>query len=285
MRGWANSDDFRISIGSPASCRLRLECGDFGDPRAVVITLRRRRKNSLRGLRDCASRLLRSTASPRARPLLRLPPSLSRALGSPGRLLSVRWREMRAARLAGSQSPLHQAVRLLRGPTVPRGTVQAIAQELHLDWHTVKELDKQYMRNSFAAPAARRRGSSASTRSPSAKATATASSSATWIGAADLVRRPRSLRGEPGRVLRLARPREMPQDPPGRDGHVEGVPRVHPQGGACPAGPDHLRQVPCPQAPGGSHGRGAAAGVRPTLGRTAPLHQGRGTTCSLAGRT
>ena len=25
-------------------------------------------------------------------------------------------------------------------------TVQAIAEELHLDWHTVKELDKQYMR-------------------------------------------------------------------------------------------------------------------------------------------
>ena len=24
-------------------------------------------------------------------------------------------------------------------------TVQAIAEELHLDWHTVKELDKQYM--------------------------------------------------------------------------------------------------------------------------------------------
>ena len=32
----------------------------------------------------------------------------------------MRWREARAARLAGGQSPLHQAVRLLRGPAVPR---------------------------------------------------------------------------------------------------------------------------------------------------------------------
>ena len=105
MSGWANSDDFRISIGSPASSPW-LECGGS----SVTLGPWSSRsagaeKNPLRSLRGRASRLLRSTAAPRARPLLRRPPSLSRALGSPGRLLSVRWREARAARLAGAGSP------------------------------------------------------------------------------------------------------------------------------------------------------------------------------------
>ena len=287
MRGWANSDDFRISIGSPASSPW-LECGGS----SVTLGPWSSRsagaeKNSLRGLRDRASRLLRSTAAPRARSLLRRPTSLSRALGSPGRLLSVRWREARAARLAGRQSPLHQAVRLLRGPTLPRehrqgdrrGTAPGLAhrqgagQAVHARATPPGRLPRaaghRHRRDRHRqGPQLPHRG-----QRPGS-------------GAADLVRRQGPLRGEPGRVLRLARPREMPQDPPGRHGHVEGVPQLHPQGGPCPAGPDHLRQVPRPQAPGGGHGQGAQAGIRPALGRTsAASSRGRGTTCCLAGRT
>jgi transposase len=40
---------------------------------------------------------------------------------------------------------LHQALRLLCGTTLPDSSVKAVADELWLDWHTVKELDKQYM--------------------------------------------------------------------------------------------------------------------------------------------
>ena len=36
-------------------------------------------------------------------------------------------------------------------------TIKDVAEELHLDWHTVKELDKQYMRAQF------RQGGQAST--------------------------------------------------------------------------------------------------------------------------
>ena len=32
------------------------------------------------------------------------------------------------------------------GRRCANATIQAVAKELHLDWHTVKELDKQYMR-------------------------------------------------------------------------------------------------------------------------------------------
>ena len=120
MSGWANSDDFRMSTGSPASSPW-LECG------VSSVTLgpwssrsAGAEKNSLRGVRDRVSRLLRPTAAPRARPLLWRQAGLSRALGSPGRLPSVWWREARAARLVGGQPALHQAVRLLRGPALPR---------------------------------------------------------------------------------------------------------------------------------------------------------------------
>src|SRR5262249_39930922 len=43
-------------------------------------------------------------------------------------------------------------------------------------------------------------------------------------GPADLVRWQGPLRNEPGRVLRLARPEKMRQDPPGGHGYVAGVP-------------------------------------------------------------
>src|SRR4029450_10070630 len=94
-----------------------------------------------------------------------------------GRLQAVSRREARGAGVAGRQPPVHQAGRLLRGPAGPGGdrrgprrggradtplctkrfafyvgrrcresTVAAIAEELARDWETVKELDKQYMR-------------------------------------------------------------------------------------------------------------------------------------------
>ena len=59
-------------------------------------------------------------------------------------------------------------------------TIKDVAKELKLDWHTVKELDKQYMKAQLAKAGSQDRRSSALTRYRSAKGTPTGSWSATW---------------------------------------------------------------------------------------------------------
>ena len=54
-------------------------------------------------------------------------------------------------------------------------TIQDVARELHLDWSTVKELDKQYMQEQLQEQEHQLRRRSASTRSRSARGTPTAS--------------------------------------------------------------------------------------------------------------
>jgi transposase len=63
-----------------------------------------------------------------------------------------------------------------------QATIKDVAKELKLDWHTVKDLDKQYMTAQWASRDPR---SSASTKSRFAKARSTGS----WIVVSDLVRR------------------------------------------------------------------------------------------------
>ena len=120
--------------------------GIFGDPYAVVIPLRRRRKKRAAACVGKSPGLLRPAAPARAGSLLWRQAGLPRVRDSPGLVPTVRRREARGTGLVGRQSSLHQAVRLLRGSALPESTVKAIAEELHLDWGTVKELDKQYMR-------------------------------------------------------------------------------------------------------------------------------------------
>ena len=52
-------------------------------------------------------------------------------------------------------------------------TIKDVAKELKLDWHTVKELDKQYMKAQSLGAVTRSRRSSASTRYRFAKVTLT----------------------------------------------------------------------------------------------------------------
>ena len=113
-----------------------------------------------------------------------------------------------------------------------------MAEELHLDWETVKELDKQYMREQL------RRAGCPAPRVIGIDEISIGKGHQYRIVVSDLERgRPiwfggnRPLRGEPGRVLRLARTEEMRQNPPGGHGHVEGVSQVHAQGRSCSAGP------------------------------------------------
>ena len=61
-------------------------------------------------------------------------------------------------------------------------TIKDVAKELHLDWDTVKALEKQYMREQLRRAGRRGREPSGSTRCRSAKDTRTGLWSATWNG-------------------------------------------------------------------------------------------------------
>src|SRR3954447_4445700 len=220
MSGWENSSDSRISTGSPASSHWpefavsSVTRGQWSSRSAAA------EKNAPRGVRARISHLLRPTAAARARHLLWRQAGLSRALGSPGRLPSVWRRETRAVGVVGGQPPLHPTGRLLRGEALPgehhpgggRGVAPGLAyrqgagQAVHAGTTPSGGLSRpsghwhRRDRRRQAPPLPHRR------QRPGA-------------GASDLVRRQGPLRGEPGRVLYLAGPEEMPENPPGRHGH------------------------------------------------------------------
>src|ERR1700731_2567312 len=116
---WQNSSCSRTSIASPASCLYP------GSEASLVIPWRwsspssAAEKNGLRRLRRGVSQPLRQAASTRARSLLRGQTCLSPLSPAPSPVRAVWEREERTVGLAGQQPPLHQAVRLLRGPTLP----------------------------------------------------------------------------------------------------------------------------------------------------------------------
>ena len=155
-------------------------------------------------------------------------------------------------------------------------TVRAIAEELHLDWETVKELDKQYMREQL------RRAGCPAPRVIGIDEIAVGRRHSYRIVVSDLERgRPIWFGGKDRSEASLDEffawlgPKKCRRDSPGRDGHVEGVPQVHPQGGPCPPGPDRLRQVPRHEPPRQGDGRGAAGGSTPaSRGRIAGSSRG-----------
>ena len=120
-----------------------------------------------------------------------------------------------------------------------QATVKDVAKELNLDWHTIKELDKQYM----AAQLAR-----AGTPGPKVIGLDEVSVRKGQVyrivvsDLAHLVRRDRPLRGQHGPVLCLARAQEEPSYSLGGHGHVEGV--WQRGRGARATGGDSVRQVP-----------------------------------------
>jgi transposase len=75
---------------------------------------------------------------------------LSAYRGAAGALSPVQWGETRPAGVSGRKRLLHAALCLLRRSALPSATIKDIAEELHLDWDAVKELDKRYMRAQLA---------------------------------------------------------------------------------------------------------------------------------------
>ena len=249
--------------------------GVFGDPVAVVITLRRREKNGLRRLRACLSHLLRPAASSSARSLLWRQARLSRLPDSPGLVLAVWRREERTAGLAGRQSFLHQAVRLLRGPTLPRKHRQGRGRG------TAPRL--AHRQGAGQAVHAR---TTAPCRQPAPTVIgideiAIAKGHSYRIVVSDLKRgRPIWFGGQDRSEASMDEffawlgPKKCQENPPGGHGHVEGVPQLHPQGGQCSAGHDPVRQVPRPAHLGEAMDKVRKSEYARLSGRGATLHQG-----------
>jgi hypothetical protein len=92
--------------------------------------------------------VLRSQDPSSTRPLLWRHPGVPGDRDPARALPELRRREAGEAALVGQQPLLHQAVRLLRRPSLSGrdGTVRDVARELRLDWKTVKALEMEYMR-------------------------------------------------------------------------------------------------------------------------------------------
>jgi len=103
-------------------------------------------KKSVWLLRAYAFGLVRSQDPARSRSVLRRHTGVLGVRAAP-RAVPGSWQsEARTARLSCRQPVLHQALRYFVRPRCRQASIQDVANELHLDWHTVKELDKQYMR-------------------------------------------------------------------------------------------------------------------------------------------
>ena len=121
--------------------------GVFGDPYAVVITLRRRRKKRAAVCADVP--IAPSTISV-------LGGCAISSCGDKRVYLEFSIRRVWCRQCGGvkreglewlADNPLYtKRFAFFVGRRCRESTIQAVAEELHLHWHTVKELDKQYMR-------------------------------------------------------------------------------------------------------------------------------------------
>ena len=94
-----------------------------------------KKRGRRRNLRTGAFRLLRSTASPDPRFVVRRQTRLSRFPGAPRLVLAVLSREDRATRLAADNPFYSKRFAYYVGRRCRNSTVKAIAEELHLDWN------------------------------------------------------------------------------------------------------------------------------------------------------
>ena len=120
--------------------------GIFGDPKARVI--RRQRRGKKRHAERAASRAPGTTARHAA--FATCPAGTRGSTWRWGFVASSARRcgtvKQENVGLAGGQSVLHQRVAFFVGRRCRTMTVKDVAEETSLDWQTVKELDKQYMR-------------------------------------------------------------------------------------------------------------------------------------------
>ncbi len=135
---------------SPASGRRVRSRGSSVTARLVSSLCIGGQKNGVWDVRPAQPELLRPEAAAGSRLVMRRHPRFPGSRDPAGRMPALRQGEARAACFLAGQSVLYQALRLLCGRRCRSSTIKDVAQELHLNWRTVKELEKQ------AAPSALR---------------------------------------------------------------------------------------------------------------------------------
>jgi transposase len=126
-------------------------------------------------------------------------------------------------------------------------TIKDVAQETHLDWKTIKELDKQYMGEQL------RRIGTPAPKVIGIDEIAIRKGHTYRIVVSDLLRR-RPIwfggqdRSEPSmdEFFKWLGPKKSKQIRLAGRGHVEGFSQIHTQAGARARGCYFVRQVPCP---------------------------------------
>ena len=215
-------------IASLASAPCRRWSASSGSPACALSRSSAAQKNGLWRVRPGPQRLLRSPGAPGARPPVRRPADRRGVRAAPGRVPHL-WRgEARAARLPGRQSPLHQALRVLRRAALPRlghqrhrrGAAPGVA-------HGQGARAAVHARAAAARRHARAEGHRHRRGVDPERAHLSDRRQRPPAPAADLVRRHGPLRGQHGCVLHLARRQENRGDSPRGDGHVEAVSHLH----------------------------------------------------------
>ena len=223
---WQNINDFGTFIAFPDSIRSIPYPGSLGIPKPGLLGSSAGEKNGLRSLRLCPSYLLRPEDPQGSRSVLRRHADLPGSGDPPGLLSQVPEGETGKAGLAGRLSFLHQAICLLRRPSVSgfesSGCGQGIAPGLE---------DGQGPGDAVHAGAAaaererRGRRSLVSTKFPSAKGIRTGSWSVTWNGSG-----PSGLEGKDRSeesmdlFFKGLGPKKSQGNPVGGHGYVEGLP-------------------------------------------------------------
>jgi Helix-turn-helix domain of transposase family ISL3 len=100
-------------------------------------------KNTVRPLRSRGCGLVRSQDPARSRSVLRRHPGIFGVRGTPRALWELRQGEARAARFLADNPFYTKRFAYFVGRRCRQASSQDVAKELKLDWHTVKELDKQ----------------------------------------------------------------------------------------------------------------------------------------------
>src|SRR5450759_475940 len=142
------------------ACGTRTRSPAFApNPRCAVSSVIRRRassrspgaqKNGLRVLRANSFGLVRPAYTAGSRSAVRRHAHLPGDRGPAGAMPQLRQGEARAARFPGGQPLYTKRFAHYVGQRCRQATIKDIAEELKLDWDTVKTLEKQYMQAQLA---------------------------------------------------------------------------------------------------------------------------------------
>src|SRR3990172_2932885 len=240
-------------------------------------------KNGLRPLWAGAPHLLRPQGAAGSGSVLWGHAHLPGRGDSPRPLPGLRDGKAGAPGVAGRQPVLHPTLPLCRGPAVPRldspGRGPGIPPELENRQGSGEAV------HAGAAPAGRNSGAEGHRHRRGLHpqgAYLPHRGERPGAAPADLVRGPGPVRREHGPLFPGAGPAEEPEDSPGGDGHVEGLPER--QRPARAAGEHPVRQVPYPAPSWKGLGPSAQERVRPSHGPGSPVYQGPEVYVALAPR-